>query len=29
VHWVKIYDPSGHTERPYGHTDSIPQSLEP
>ena len=29
VHWVKIYDPSGHTERPYGHTDSIPKSLEP
>ena len=29
VRWVKIYDPSGHTERPYGHTDSIPQSLEP
>jgi Sporulation and spore germination len=29
VHWVKIYDPSGHTERPYGHTDSIPQGLEP
>jgi Sporulation and spore germination len=29
VHWVKIYDPSGHTERPTGHTDSIPVSLEP
>jgi len=29
VHWVKIYDPSGHTERPTGHTDSIPSSLEP
>lgn len=29
VHWVKIYDPSGHTEHPYGHSDSIPVSLEP
>ncbi len=29
VHWVKIYDPSGHTQRPYGHSDSIPESLEP
>ena len=29
VHWVKIYDPAGHTERPTGHTDSIPVSLEP
>ena len=29
VHWVKIYDPSGHTERPYGHSDSIPGCLEP
>jgi hypothetical protein len=29
VHWVKIYDPSGHTERPTGHTDSIPECLEP
>jgi hypothetical protein len=29
VHWVKIYDPSGHTERPFGHSDSIPFSLEP
>jgi len=29
VHWVKIYDPSGHTERPSGHTDSIPECLEP
>lgn len=29
VHWVKIYDPSGHTEHPYGHSDSIPASLEP
>ncbi|HEY5985638.1 MAG TPA: hypothetical protein VIV12_04535 [Streptosporangiaceae bacterium] len=29
VQWVKIYDPSGNTERPYGHTDSIPECLEP
>jgi hypothetical protein len=29
VHWVKIYDKYGHTERPYGHSDSIPLSLEP
>ncbi|MFE2089911.1 GerMN domain-containing protein [Streptomyces sp. NPDC059460] len=29
VHWVKIYDPSGHTQRPYGHSNSIPDCLEP
>lgn len=29
VHWVKIYDPSGHTERPSGPGDSIPECLEP
>ena len=29
VHWVKIYDPAGHTEHPNGHSDSIPTSLEP
>jgi len=29
VHWVKIYDPSGQTEHPRGHTDSIPTCLEP
>ena len=29
VHWVKIYDRSGRTERPFGHSDSIPFSLEP
>lgn len=29
VHWVKIYDQFGRTERPYGHVDSIPRSLEP
>ena len=29
VHWVKIYDRHGHTERPLGHSDSIPFSLEP
>ena len=29
VHWVKVYDQNGHTERPSGHSDSIPLSLEP
>ncbi|MGZ4469831.1 MAG: AMIN-like domain-containing (lipo)protein [Nocardioidaceae bacterium] len=29
VDWVKIYDPAGHTERPTGHSDSIPTCLEP
>ena len=29
IHWVKIYDARGHTERPFGHSDSIPVSLEP
>jgi hypothetical protein len=29
VHWVKIYDQYGQTERPSGHSDSIPFSLEP
>ena len=29
VHWVKIYDQFGHTERPSGHSDSMPFSLEP
>jgi hypothetical protein len=29
VTWVKILDPSGHTEVPDGHTDSIPACLEP
>ena len=29
VDWVKIYDPSGHTEVPNGHSDSIPACLEP
>jgi hypothetical protein len=29
VRWVKIYGPGGHTERPTGHTDSIPTCLEP
>ncbi|WIX98027.1 hypothetical protein QRX60_28570 [Amycolatopsis mongoliensis] len=29
VHWVKIYDPAGHTERPDGAVDSIPECLEP
>jgi hypothetical protein len=26
---VKLYDPSGHTQHPGGHHDSIPASLEP
>ncbi len=29
VRWVKIYDQPGRTERPFGHSDSIPLSLEP
>lgn len=29
VHYVKIYDPSGHTEQPTGLSDSIPRCLEP
>lgn len=29
VDHVKIYCPHGHTERPSGHTDSIPMCLEP
>jgi hypothetical protein len=29
VDWVKIYNPAGHTERPFGHRDSIPACLEP
>jgi hypothetical protein len=29
VHWVKIYDQNLRTERPSGHSDSIPFSLEP
>ena len=29
VRWVKIYDASGHTERPFGHSDSIPSALAP
>ncbi|MFD5513293.1 GerMN domain-containing protein [Streptomyces sp. NPDC127051] len=29
VKWVKIYDPSGHTQHPAGNSDSIPQCLEP
>ena len=29
VDFVKIYDPSGHTERPTGLNDSIPICLEP
>jgi hypothetical protein len=29
VDHVKLYDPSGHTQHPEGHHDSIPASLEP
>jgi hypothetical protein len=29
VDHVKIYDPWGRTESPWGHTDSIPECLEP
>jgi len=29
VDFVKIYDPSGETERPHGRSDSIPTCLEP
>lgn len=29
VRYVKIYDPSGHTESPNGRSDSIPACLEP
>ena len=29
VDWVKVLDPSGHTEAPTGPTDSIPACLEP
>lgn len=29
VRWVKLLDPQGHTERPRGHSDSIPACLEP
>lgn len=29
VSWVKIYDPQRTTERPTGHSDSVPTCLEP
>lgn len=29
VRWVKIYDPTGHTQTPTGQSDSIPAGLEP
>ncbi len=29
VRWVKIYDPAGHTGTPIGHSDSIPECLNP
>jgi hypothetical protein len=29
VSWVKILDPAGRTESPFGQVDSIPECLEP
>jgi hypothetical protein len=29
VDHVKIFDPQGRTETPFGHTSSIPECLEP
>lgn len=29
IHWVKIYDSAGHSQRPSGRSDSIPTCLEP
>lgn len=29
IKWVKIYDARGHTQQPYGPSNSIPRSLEP
>jgi hypothetical protein len=29
VSWIKVYDPQGRTQRPYGQVDSIPACLEP
>ncbi len=29
VSWIKVYDPRGRTQRPYGQVDSIPECLEP
>ncbi len=29
IKWVKIYDARGHTQQPYGPSDSVPRSLEP
>ncbi|MEO3876001.1 GerMN domain-containing protein [Nonomuraea sp. B12E4] len=29
IEWVKIYDARGHTQQPYGPSDSVPRSLEP
>ena len=29
IDYVKVYDPSGHTQQPTGRRDSIPASLEP
>lgn len=29
IHWIKVYDRHGDTERPWGKHDSIPACLEP
>ena len=29
VRWLKIYDASGHTERLFGHSDSVQFALAP
>ncbi|GAA1695193.1 hypothetical protein GCM10009733_108530 [Nonomuraea maheshkhaliensis] len=29
IKYVKIYDARGHTQQPYGPSDSVPRSLEP
>ncbi|NJP96303.1 GerMN domain-containing protein [Nonomuraea sp. FMUSA5-5] len=29
IRYVKIYDARGHTQQPYGPSDSVPRSLEP
>ncbi|WP_113701225.1 AMIN-like domain-containing (lipo)protein [Nonomuraea lactucae] len=29
IKWVKVYDARGHTQQPYGPSDSVPWSLEP
>ena len=29
IEWVKVYDRSGQTQRPFGRSDSIPDCLAP